>query len=332
MRARAAVMYEQAVAFLSRRCRTMLAVSLLVMLGAAIWVHPRLIAASLFLRLEKATDPAWLVHYDERSFSEEMSPSGRLYRPSQARGAILLVHGMHEQSIDEPRLVGFARALAGAGFVVLTPRMQGLARYALEPDDLGRIADSARALAALTQRSKVIVFGISFGGGYAIRVACDRQAPIERVIALGAHHDAERVARFYLGQRAVGPAGTPVRIEPHPYGRVALWMSLFHERHQGPFSPAELARVLRGVAEARDDLAAISPSHCVHPLEVPLHLVHGSGDRVVPFSETLWNERQFAPQVRVRSLISPAIVHAEYDPPELRERLQLVAFIVGALW
>jgi pimeloyl-ACP methyl ester carboxylesterase len=65
---------------------------------------------------------------------------------------------------------------------------------------------------------------------------------------------------------------------------------------------------------------------------VPVHLVHGTGDRVVPFTETLWNARRLAGETEVATLISPAIVHAEYAPPSLWDRLALVEFIVDALF
>jgi pimeloyl-ACP methyl ester carboxylesterase len=177
----------------------------------------------------------------------------------------------------------------------------------------------------------VIVFGISFGGGIAIRAACDGAPAIERVVALGAHQDAERVSRFYLGEPAPAPNGSPALVEPHPYGRVALWMSMFGQKHRGEFKPDERQRALEGVLARRALLKAASPSGCA-ALKVPLYLVHGSGDRIVPYTETLWNEHQFTPQVHVRTLISPAIVHAEYDPPSLWERLALIAFVVDGLW
>ncbi|HEX5659006.1 MAG TPA: alpha/beta fold hydrolase, partial [Polyangiales bacterium] len=264
--------------------------------------------------------------------SQRELPEGRLYSPTTVRHAILLAHGMHEAGIDDPRMINFARALAGAGYLVLTPRMEGLQRYQLIAADVRRIRDTARTLAVLAQREQVIVFGISFGGGLAIRAVCEGAPAVERVIALGAHQDAERVSRFYLDQPAPAPDGSPALVEPHPYGRVALWMSLFGEKHRGSFTPEERTRALAGVESTHDVLAAASPSHCPGPLTVPLYLVHGSGDRVVPYTETLWNEQQFSPQVHVRTLISPAIVHAEYDPPDLGERLSLIAFVVEGLW
>lgn len=324
--------------FSSAVVRRLLLVSGALAVGwLAIVAHHRLLAAGVLLRFEHAREPAWVVHYRERTVDVgELSfatGSGRIYVPRaelSPRG-IVLVHGMHEAGVDEPRLVSFARALAGAGFRVFTPRMDGLAHYRLSAEDVARVAAAARALGAETHEPKVIVFGISFGGGMAIRAACEPRlgAPIARVIALGAHHDAERVSRFYLGAPARDPAGHRARVEPHPFGRLALWMSLFGQPHTGAFSAEERVRAEAALEMRRDALAAVSPSHCSAPLTAPLYLAHGSADRVVPYTETLWNERAFMP---ARSLISPAIAHAEYDPPGFLERLELVAFLAAALW
>jgi len=247
---------------------------------------------------------------------------------------LVLAHGMHEGGSGEPRLVSFARALAGAGLVVLTPEVEGLAHYQITHDDVERIAASARALARELARPEVTVLGISFGGGLALRAACEPEtrSAIGRVVALGAHHDAARVSRFFLGDPALGPAGEQAHVTPHPYSQKALFLSLFGETRKGPISPGERARALSGLSARAAELARASPSACPEPVRVPVYLVHGTGDRVVPYTETLWNARQLARGTDVAQLISPAIVHAEYAPPSVWERLQLVEFIVGALF
>jgi pimeloyl-ACP methyl ester carboxylesterase len=325
----------------SRRLRVLAGVGLAAVLVTliAFAVHRRLVCAALFMRLEKSAEPGWLVHYRERSVkvSALSFPGGHgtLYTPvgEEAPEGIVLAHGMHEEGIDEPRLVSLARSLAGAGFLVLTPEVTGLAHYKITHDDVDRIAAASKALAQKLGRRQVTVFGISFGGGLALRAACEpaTRAFIGRVIALGAHHDAVRVSRFYLGEPALGPTGEPALVEPHPYGRVALWMSLFDEPHKGEFTEAERARALRGVTERTPELERASPRSCPEPVRVPVFLVHGTADRVVPYTETLWNEQQLARQTEVHALVSAAIAHAEYTPPSWWDRLTLIEFMVGAV-
>jgi pimeloyl-ACP methyl ester carboxylesterase len=305
----------------------------------ALAIDRRLVCAALFLRLERSTEPAWLVHYREHPVKVSAltftGGRGQLYLPvgEAAPEGIVLAHGMHEEGITEPRLVSLARSLAGAGFAVLTPEVTGLAHYKITHDDVVIIAAAAQALARQLGRPQVTVFGISFGGGLALRAACEpgTRAAIGRVIALGAHHDAVRVTRFYLGEPALGPAGERAQVEPHPYGRVALWQSLFDERHKGEFSELERARALRGVVDSTAELERASPRTCPEPVSVPVFLVHGTADRVVPYTETLWNAQQLSAHTEVHSLVSAAIAHAEYTPPSWWDRLQLIEFMVDAV-
>lgn len=326
---------------ISKRSRVWLGLLTLLALGFLLRaLDRRLVCAGIFLRLERSEQPAWVVHYRERAVTERSfafaGGSGTLYVPKgqpQAKG-VVLAHGMHEEGIVEPRLVGLARALAGAGYSVLTPAVVGLAHYRITHDDVDLIAAAARALAHEVAQPQVIVFGISFGGGMALRAACEpaNRAAIARVIALGPHHDASRVARFYLGEPALGPSGERAPVQPHPYGPFVLWMSLYGERHDAPLNDAQREQLRQRVQAARGELARASPSDCVEPVRVPLFLVHGTGDRVVPYTETLWNAQKFGSQTSVHTLISPAIVHAEYAPPSWWERLQLIEFMAAALY
>jgi hypothetical protein len=59
-------------------------------------------------------------------------------------------------------------------------------------------------------------------------------------------------------------------------------------------------------------------------------LAHGLGDTVIPYSETQWLARDLPLRAPAEVLISPAIAHAEYAPPSLWQRLQLVEFMAKA--
>jgi pimeloyl-ACP methyl ester carboxylesterase len=304
-------------------------------------LHRRLRAAALLLRMEGGKGaPGWLVHYGERPV--EVAPfvlsSGApalRYAPrgEPAGSAMLLAHGIHAEGIHEARLQALARALASSGVLVLTPELSDLTQYRVTHAGAEAIAEAARALARHSGRTRVDVFGISFGGGLALRAVCESglRDAIARVIALGAHHDAAEVARFVLAEAAPGPNGERAAVTPHPYGARVLFQGLLGERHRGPLSDPERTRLEAALPARAAELRRASPVGCPQQPRVPLHLVHGLGDNIIPYTESLWNARQFAPATSVELLISAAIGHAEYGPISLWERLRLVDFMAQFL-
>jgi pimeloyl-ACP methyl ester carboxylesterase len=317
-----------------------LGVLVLALVFGGAWLHHRLLCAGLFLRLgNEVSAPAWLHTYGEAAVeSTACGPAYAgpctVYAPIRrgVRGGIVLAHGIHAEAIAEPRLIALAQALASTGFRVVTPLLADLASYRVTHQGAEVISATANALARELDVPSVVVFGISFGGGLALRAACEPalNPPIARVIALGAHNDAVRTARFFLGERALGPGGEQAEVLPHSYGREVLWHSLYGTAHKGPFSDAERAELSAALATPPEALLLASPSHCPGPVNVPVYLAHGEGDRIVPFTETLWNKAQLGPQTSVTALISPAIAHAEYHPPALGDRLLLIDFMARA--
>src|SRR5204862_1889922 len=96
--------------------------------------------------------------------------SSRAYQPRHELGrGILLVPGVHAAGIDEPRLVGFARDLAGMGHPVLTVELPDLAHYEITVRTTDMIEDAAawmiRRPEYAGEDGRVGMMGISFGGG-----------------------------------------------------------------------------------------------------------------------------------------------------------------------
>src|SRR5205085_1280234 len=149
----------------------------------------------------------------------------RLYVPqgrSSASGLVLL-HGVHHLGIDEPRLVHFARAFAQSGVVVLTPELKDLADYQVTPDCIDVIGSSANWLHREIGKP-VGIMGLSFAGGLALLAAADpRYAPdISLVVAVGAHDDLARVARFLVTDRVEAPDGSIKKLPAEQYGALVL--------------------------------------------------------------------------------------------------------------
>ena len=187
-------------------------------------------AASLLTRISNPSAKGWIADYEvhpvdtlEETFDVNGKPTAaRMYTPRGVRFApgIVVVHGMHELGINEPRLVGFARSLAASGFFVMTPELQGIADYRVEAQSAAVIGTAAQFFARQLQVPSVGVLGISFSGGLALVAATDPQysGSIAWVATVGAHYDLAHVLHFFATGEAQRPDGTFERLTPHEYG------------------------------------------------------------------------------------------------------------------
>ena len=87
----------------------------------------------------------------------------------------------------------------------------------------------------------------------------------------------------------------------------------------------EIARELAAMAE-------VSPHGRLAGIGVPVFLLHGAGDTVIPAAETEWIAAEVPPSMLRQELVSHAIVHVELggDAP-LREKWALVHFMASIL-
>jgi dienelactone hydrolase len=176
-------------------------------------------------------------------------PRGTRHRP------FLLIPGVHASSVDEPRLIGFARDLASLGHPVLTAGPPDLARYAISPATTDAIEDAAIWLANqqdLAPDGRIGMMGISFAGGLSI-VAAGRPALKDRVssvLSLGGHGDLARTLRFLCtGARANGGHGAP-----HDYGVVIILLGVADRVVPADQVPALKQAVLTFLEASRLDL------------------------------------------------------------------------------
>jgi len=341
-------------------------------------VQDYLRAASLLERISDPQATGWIANYDvhpvdvrDTSFSVKgTAVAARIYVPRGVGFApgIMVVHGMHDLGINEPRLMSFARALAATGFFVMTPQVPGIADYRVEAESADLIGTAAQSFAQQLQVPNVGVLALSFSGGLALLAASDRQyAPfIAWVATVGAHYDLAHVLHFFATGEAVRPDGTIDHLSPHEYGplivvydegqdffapqdvataheaiRVLLseneqaskelaetltpagqeTMQRIYHRQREHFAPALLAEV----DKQKEQLAAASPAGHLTSLTMPVLLLHGSDDTVIPPTELLWLEREAPKKELLDALISPLITHVEVgNSVRLRERLALV--------
>src|SRR5437660_6459968 len=141
----------------------------------------------------------------------------------KAPGGIVLLHGVQHLGIEDPRMWNLARALAGAGVLVMTAELQDLADYRVTARTIDVIGDSAVVLSTRMNHS-VGVIGLSFAGGLSLLAAArpEYASRIGFVLAIGAHDDMERVARFFAANVIARPDGTESSLAAHEYGVLVL--------------------------------------------------------------------------------------------------------------
>lgn len=371
------------------RTRALLVVLACLGLAAALLAPAALAHLRAFYVLEKLRDPharPAVARLVESGFVETeitlATPAGptraRLYLPSRPSGGpgIVVVHGVHFDGIDDPRMRAFAEALAGTGVPVLTPHITALTELRVEPHTVDVIGAAAHELARRTDR-KVGIMALSFAGGLALLTAADRHyAPdIAYVFAVGAHADLARVARFYATDEEPRPDGSVEKLRAHPYGamvfiythpddffspaeapiaREALRLALIEKEDAAraeaeKLSPATRARIeslavhwnatpelrqemLRSIAAHAPEMEACSPAGKIGGLGVPVYLLHGAADDVIPEAESEWLARML-PRGDLRALlVSRAISHVEAEgKPTAWDEWQLVHFLAQVL-
>jgi pimeloyl-ACP methyl ester carboxylesterase len=355
---------------------------LFLALGRVTFTHLR--AAGLLLRIQDPKQTGILARMStytvRESLTEVATPLGkihaRLYIPVGVEKApgIVIVHGVHHLGIEEPRLVGFARAMAACGIRVLTPELAALADYQVDRNSIALIGYSARSLSA-DIGEKVGVLGLSFAGGLSLLAASDQQYEpyIRFVISVGAHDDLERVSGFLITNAIARPDGTTLRMAAHEYGplvliyshaedffppadlpiarnalRLLLWEKVDESkkesellsapsRHKMEFlykhQPEALdSEMKQAIALHQKEMSPVSPHGHLSSLHVPVLLLHGASDNVIPPSELLWLQRDVPHEYLVNALISPAISHVSMEgEPSLSDKFHLVHFMAQML-
>ena len=295
------------------RRRTSLALGLLVLAATGyLALHDYVRGAAFVIQAAGMQGPARTVAEwttDDVAESSTVVPwrggtlRGRVYRPGRNEGpATLLVPGVHAGGIDEPRLVQFARDVAGTGRTVVTAEVPDLKQYRVTPQATDMIEDAVRWLSDrpdLRGDGRVGMMGISFAGGLSV-VAAGRPSLRDRVafvMSFGGHGNLPRTLRYLCGGSsrdsqppphdygvAIVLLGVADRVVPAPQVqplREAI-QAFLHASHvdmiDKPRAQVEFARA-KSMAEALDDPARTLMRH-VNDRDVarlgPILLPHAS--------------------------------------------------------
>jgi dienelactone hydrolase len=239
-----------------------LALVLVAILAAAVWPFSRahMQAAAILDLVANKPLPTVLKYVSgepvttvELTLATTNGPiRARLYVPVKHPNApaMVVLHGVHHLGMDEPRLIGFASAMASCGLRVLTPELPGIKDYQVSADSIRTIGDSAAWMAVqnpMHERRPVGVMGLSFSGGLSLLAAADPmyRPSIKFVVAIGSQDEMGRVAQYYRTGSDARPGGPPELLAPHEYGALVL-----EYEHVEDFVPAADIERIRAVLKA----------------------------------------------------------------------------------
>jgi pimeloyl-ACP methyl ester carboxylesterase len=206
-------------------------------------------------------------------------------------------------------------------------------------------------MAAAEQREpRSIAFVVSVGGHHDLLRLCryyageDVRGPRGEKVAVAPHPYGARVMirehldRFLagedleLGRRALdaylrdrGAEAQKLALGLSPSGQRVMGVLLDTREHE------QLALLLAHAVEgARPQLMAASPSGHLSKLSVPVFLVHGADDPIIPSIETRFLAAEVPRAWLRQSIITPLLRHTEFpEPPKLSETWELVRFLKG---
>jgi pimeloyl-ACP methyl ester carboxylesterase len=288
---------------------------------------------------------------------------------------MVAVHGIHHLGMDEPRLVNFARAVAGSGLEVLTPQIDSLADYHVDNGSIPLIGESTAWLDDRLGHHTVTVTGISFAGGLSLLAAADPHyaSHMRALVLMGAYDDLAHVSRFLATGEQELPDGTTEPHAAHDYGasvfvyahlnqffsaadldaaHEALRDWLWEQPEKAKVAAEKLSpparetmdallnrridevrpRILGAIGDDQAELAAISPHGHMDSLRVPVYILHGSADNIIPPAESLWLAKDI-PRAQVRDvLITQAFSHVDPEKDAtVGEQWKLVKFVGDVL-
>lgn len=105
-------------------------------------------------------------------------------------------------------------------------------------------------------------------------------------------------------------------------------MDLLYQHHEDALA----TEMKQSIASHRAEMAPASPHRQLESLHVPVFLLHGSADNVIPPSEMLWLQQDIPLGLVKDALISPVLSHVSMEGhPSFADNVRLVRFMARML-
>jgi len=155
---------------------------------------------------------------------DERSYMGDIYRPGGVpQAGVVLVPGVAEQGRDDPRLIGFAHALARTGFLVLVPEIGNLRQLRVRAEDTQAVADAfshlrRRPELPADRRGGVVAFSYAAGPAVLAAMRPELRDGVDFVVAIGGYFDLPLALAYFTTGHVREDGGWSYR-PPSRYGK-----------------------------------------------------------------------------------------------------------------
>jgi hypothetical protein len=240
-----------------------------------------------------------------------------LYQPEgRVRAGVVFVPGAVEQGKDDPRVVAFASALARSRFAVLVPDIVALRALRLLPDSAVDVADALALMDArkdLAPGGRLGLLTTSVGIGPAMITMLDPASGrhVRFFVSIGGYYDLPRTLA-YLTTGHYEAHGVTRRDAPHDYGKWIYALSNAARLQNAAARSPELLEQLPSYLRADVDRLNLAASD-LGWLPARFILVHGVGDNMIPYGESIGLAAALPPE-RTRLFLLTGFYHVEMAP------------------
>ncbi len=245
---------------------------------------------------------------------------------NSSQKTILLIHGMSILGIEDPRLIELSQNLCCSGFLVVTPEFEELKQLKIEYSTIDNIIDVLKSLkfkSNIIGADNLGLFLISFTGGLGLISASNKEVAkfIKVILVIGGYSDFSSTVSYVLEDKNSDEYGRLIFLYNFidlvidksenlksilyeaavdnaikRYGKDSVANKLIQnldkrdrEIYQNIWNQSDYSVKLgREIFESLSHLAQkMSPIEYVERMDVPISLLHGRDDRVIPETETI---------------------------------------------
>lgn len=297
----------------------------------------------------------------------------RVYTPIGIKNPppLVLIHGFVLRGNRDDHTNQVAARLASMGFLVTLPTVPGESRFEMRSTDLPVIRDAIRWTASTTHQ-RVALFGVSFGGGLVIPAAAppDIGKDVKLIFCMSGYNNLDSIGHYYIHDRVLDPDGKAYLGTPPPPGPLMIVSPYLKEMlppqqaellepviersiagdslqdlQLSPMATKEIEELQKAnTPQIRDlyrailvnhhaEIASISPASVLRNFNIPLFVLHGSNDPILPEGEIEWMRREVAGNQNAHFLVSPWVSHARVGERTSKwQKLRVLAFSANMLW